>query len=226
MAACSQFHLTAAPERTRSRRRGDVLPLSGQWWFPWTCSFLAHQLHLRSPRRLRRDPGNITPRLASVQHHQPPDGQHFQRVHRDVHRREPDPERNDDFNKLWVFDHSATIQLVASSSLISGSCWCSDGVKGSPVVVRASDSLWMFSTALCAVVGVMVVVGVAYQIHLDRVSKRKKLEFQSMKADRGRHPLLVTHRHCWVHFKIRYGELRVSPIGQLYSSIFQQQSLL
>lgn len=94
------------------------------------------------------------------------------------------------------------------------------------MVVRASDSLWMFSTALCAVVGVMVVVGVAYQIHLDRVSKRKKLEFQSMKADRGRHPLLVTHHHCWVHFKIRYRELRVSPIGQLYSSIFQQQSLL
>lgn len=95
-------------------------------------------------------------------------------------------------------------------------------MKGSPVMVRASDALWMFSTGLCAVVGVLVVVGVAYQIHLDRVSKRKKLEFQSMKADRGRHPLLVTHRPCWVHFNILYRELSVFLIWQLNSFMFQQ----
>lgn len=46
--------------------------------------------------------------------------------------------------------------------------------------------MWIFSTALCAVVGVMVAVGVGYQIHLDRVSKRKKLEFQKQQSNRGR----------------------------------------
>ncbi|XP_054458050.1 uncharacterized protein LOC129094061 [Anoplopoma fimbria] len=52
-------------------------------------------------------------------------------------------------------------------------------VKGGPVVKsRASDAMWIFSTALCTVVGVMVLVGVVYQIHLDRMSKRKKKEFQ------------------------------------------------
>ncbi|KAM8746320.1 CD276 antigen-like [Acanthopagrus schlegelii] len=75
--------------------------------------------------------------------------------------------------------------IVENPTLNQTTTSTSYGVKGSPVVVRASDALWMFSTGLCAVVGVLVVVGVAYQIHLDRVSKRKKLEFQSMKADRG-----------------------------------------
>ncbi|XP_077574060.1 uncharacterized protein LOC144197258 isoform X2 [Stigmatopora nigra] len=41
-------------------------------------------------------------------------------------------------------------------------------------VRRPSDSLWVFSTVLCVVVGAMVIVGLAYQIHLDRVSKKKK----------------------------------------------------
>ncbi|KAM8888124.1 ICOS ligand-like [Synchiropus picturatus] len=60
------------------------------------------------------------------------------------------------------------------------------GVKISPVVSRASEVMWIFSTALCVVVGVMVAVGVAYQIHLDRVSKRKKLEYQESHLHRGR----------------------------------------
>lgn len=34
----------------------------------------------------------------------------------------------------------------------------------------------------------MVAVGVGYQIHLDRVSKRKKLEFQYQQSRRGRLP--------------------------------------
>lgn len=42
----------------------------------------------------------------------------------------------------------------------------------------------MFSTVLCVVVGVMVVVGVVYQIHLDRVSKRKKKEFHRYMSTR------------------------------------------
>ncbi|XP_030289771.1 T-lymphocyte activation antigen CD80-like [Sparus aurata] len=85
-----------------------------------------------------------------------------------------------------ISKESTVTCIVENLTLNETTTSTSYGVKGSPVVVRASDSLWMFSTALCAVVGVMVVVGVAYQIHLDRVSKRKKLEFQSMKADRGR----------------------------------------
>lgn len=56
-----------------------------------------------------------------------------------------------------------------------------DGVPGSPMVGRASEAMWIFSTALCAVVGVMVAIGVAYQIHLDKISKKKKLEYQRSK---------------------------------------------
>ncbi|XP_034559951.1 ICOS ligand-like isoform X2 [Notolabrus celidotus] len=52
------------------------------------------------------------------------------------------------------------------------------GAGGSQVVSRASEAMWIFSTVLSVVVGVMVVVGVGYQIHLDRISKRKKKEFQ------------------------------------------------
>ncbi|XP_077464050.1 V-set domain-containing T-cell activation inhibitor 1-like [Stigmatopora argus] len=46
-------------------------------------------------------------------------------------------------------------------------------------VTRASDALWVFSTALCVVVGVMVAAGLVYQIHLDRVSKKKKIQRMS-----------------------------------------------
>lgn len=53
------------------------------------------------------------------------------------------------------------------------------------MVGRASEAMWIFSTGLCAVVGVMVAVGVAYQIHLDRMSKRKKREFQQQQTNRG-----------------------------------------
>ncbi|XP_008279496.1 ICOS ligand-like [Stegastes partitus] len=52
------------------------------------------------------------------------------------------------------------------------------GVPSGPVASRASEAMWIFSTALCAVVGVLVIVGVWYQIHLDRISKRKKKEYQ------------------------------------------------
>ncbi|KAK9518864.1 hypothetical protein VZT92_021632 [Zoarces viviparus] len=59
-------------------------------------------------------------------------------------------------------------------------------VRGGPVVTgRASEAMWIFSTALCAVVGVMVLVGVIYQIHLDRMSKKKKKEFQKKHLNRG-----------------------------------------
>lgn len=57
------------------------------------------------------------------------------------------------------------------------------GTPSGPVVSRASEAMWIFSTALCAVVGIMVIVGVWYQIHLDRISKRKKKEYQQ--TERG-----------------------------------------
>ncbi|XP_056132172.1 ICOS ligand-like isoform X2 [Lampris incognitus] len=47
------------------------------------------------------------------------------------------------------------------------------GVQVSQVVRRASEAMWIFSTALCVVVGVMIFAGVVYQIHLDRTHKRK-----------------------------------------------------
>ncbi|XP_054644658.1 ICOS ligand-like [Dunckerocampus dactyliophorus] len=49
-------------------------------------------------------------------------------------------------------------------------------VWSGPVVSRATEAMWMFSTALCVVVGIMVAVGLGYQIHLDRLSKKKKME--------------------------------------------------
>lgn len=51
--------------------------------------------------------------------------------------------------------------------------------------------MWIFSTALCVVVGIMVIVGVGYQIHLDRISKRKKKEFHRQLST-GRTPLIMT----------------------------------
>ncbi|KAM9831283.1 ICOS ligand-like [Neosynchiropus ocellatus] len=78
------------------------------------------------------------------------------------------------------------------------------GVKISPVVSRASEAMWIFSTALCVVVGVMVAVGVAYQIHLDRVSKRKKLEYQESNLHRGRR-----RRHLYMD---ETDELKSEPI--------------
>ncbi|XP_074492869.1 ICOS ligand-like [Sebastes fasciatus] len=59
------------------------------------------------------------------------------------------------------------------------------GAKVSPVVSRASQAMWMFSTGLCVVVGILVLVGVIYQIHLDRMSKKKKKEFQKQNSYNG-----------------------------------------
>ncbi|KAL3047784.1 hypothetical protein OYC64_021872 [Pagothenia borchgrevinki] len=55
-------------------------------------------------------------------------------------------------------------------------------VTRSAVQIRASEAMWIFSTALCVVVGVMVLMGVAYQIHLDRIHKRKKHDFQKLQS--------------------------------------------
>ncbi|XP_029906432.1 ICOS ligand-like isoform X2 [Myripristis murdjan] len=45
-------------------------------------------------------------------------------------------------------------------------------VQVSKVVNRASEAMWIFSTALCVVVGLMVLAGLAYQIYLDRMDKK------------------------------------------------------
>lgn len=59
------------------------------------------------------------------------------------------------------------------------------------MVGRASEAMWIFSTALCVVVGVMVAAGIVYQIHLDRMSKRKKSEYQHRQKKRGGSPEAV-----------------------------------
>ncbi|KAM4629400.1 ICOS ligand-like isoform 1-T2 [Polymixia lowei] len=46
------------------------------------------------------------------------------------------------------------------------------GVRTSPVARRAAEAMWIFSTALCVVVGLMIFAALVYQIHLDRTSKR------------------------------------------------------
>ncbi|KAK2907530.1 ICOS ligand-like [Channa argus] len=47
-------------------------------------------------------------------------------------------------------------------------------VQGSMVVNRASEAMWIFSTVMCVAVGVMVMAGVVYQIHLDRKSRKEQ----------------------------------------------------
>ncbi|XP_074525253.1 ICOS ligand-like [Halichoeres trimaculatus] len=74
-----------------------------------------------------------------------------------------------DSSVTCVIENPTMNETLTSTSL---------GANGSKVVSRASEAMWIFSTALSVVVGVMVVVGVGYQIHLDRISKRKKKEYQ------------------------------------------------
>ncbi|XP_030583873.1 ICOS ligand-like isoform X2 [Archocentrus centrarchus] len=74
---------------------------------------------------------------------------------------------SDDFIVSCIIDNYSMNQTMISS-------YSSDGVEGSPVVNRASSAMWVFGTALCVVVGVMVIGGVLYQLHLDRMSKTEK----------------------------------------------------
>ncbi|XP_062306617.1 ICOS ligand-like [Osmerus eperlanus] len=52
----------------------------------------------------------------------------------------------------------------------------SNGVQPSPVVGRATEALWVFSTALCVVVSAMVLAAIAYQIQQDRAHKDQNTE--------------------------------------------------
>ncbi|XP_020774447.2 T-lymphocyte activation antigen CD80 isoform X2 [Boleophthalmus pectinirostris] len=60
----------------------------------------------------------------------------------------------------------------------------SSGAKDNTIRSRASEGMWMFSTGLCVAVGIMVGAGVAYQIHLDRISKKRRVLYESTKAQR------------------------------------------
>lgn len=61
----------------------------------------------------------------------------------------------------------------------------SSGAKDDTFRTRASDGMWMFSTGLCVAVGILVAVGVGYQIHLDRISKKRRVLYESTRAQRG-----------------------------------------
>ncbi|XP_041861132.1 ICOS ligand-like [Melanotaenia boesemani] len=68
--------------------------------------------------------------------------------------------------------------LSTNEILISAS-----GTNDVDKVSRASGAMWLFSTALCVVVAFMVIAAVAYQIHLDRLHKRRSKEFKQ--TERG-----------------------------------------
>ncbi|XP_055077304.1 T-lymphocyte activation antigen CD80-like [Periophthalmus magnuspinnatus] len=71
------------------------------------------------------------------------------------------------------------------SSCVVDCCLSIGGTRDNTIRSRASEGMWMFSTGLCVAVGIMVVVGIAYQIHLDRISKKRKVLYESTKAQRG-----------------------------------------
>lgn len=66
----------------------------------------------------------------------------------------------------------------------------SSGVEGKTHRVRASEGMWMFSTGLCVAVAVMVGAGLAYQIHLDRISKKRRVLYENTQRGRKR------RNHC------------------------------
>ncbi|XP_008405827.1 CD276 antigen-like [Poecilia reticulata] len=49
---------------------------------------------------------------------------------------------------------------------------------------RASQGMWIFSTVLCVVVAIMVLSGIYYQIHLDKISKMRKKEYEEPRRGR------------------------------------------
>ncbi|XP_037104586.1 uncharacterized protein LOC119121278 isoform X2 [Syngnathus acus] len=89
-------------------------------------------------------------------------------------------------NNVSCVVHNTLLNQTLTSTTRMWDVTAGDAVWHGPVVTRAKDALWVFSTALCVVVGIMVAVGLGYQIHLDRVSKRKKIQHRS-RRDRGYH---------------------------------------
>ncbi|KAM9797723.1 T-lymphocyte activation antigen CD80-like isoform X5 [Syngnathus typhle] len=94
-------------------------------------------------------------------------------------------------NNVSCVVHNTLLNQTLTSTTRMWDVTAGDAVWHGPVVTRARDALWVFSTALCVVVGIMVAVGLGYQIHLDRVSKRKKIQHLSR---RDRAPSAGYHR--------------------------------
>ncbi|XP_071343186.1 ICOS ligand-like isoform X2 [Trachinotus anak] len=86
---------------------------------------------------------------------------------------------------LNVSKDSRVSCIIENQSMNQTLTSTSYGVQSNTVVGRASQAMWIFSTGLCVVVGIMVMVGVAYQIHLDRISKRRKDEYHDQRSNRG-----------------------------------------
>ncbi|KAI3369042.1 hypothetical protein L3Q82_026005, partial [Scortum barcoo] len=88
--------------------------------------------------------------------------------------------------KVNISKDSSVTCVIENRSMNETLTSTSYGPQGAQVKSRASEAIWIFSTALSVVVGAMVLAGVVYQIYLDRISKGKKCEYQN----RGRHLLL------------------------------------
>ncbi|KAJ8367685.1 hypothetical protein AAFF_G00311400 [Aldrovandia affinis] len=68
----------------------------------------------------------------------------------------------------------AVENLILNETLASASY----GVQASPVVGRASQAMWMFSTSLCVIVGLLVAIALGYQIKHDYNHRRKSAQDQ------------------------------------------------
>ncbi|XP_034149834.1 ICOS ligand isoform X2 [Esox lucius] len=56
-------------------------------------------------------------------------------------------------------------------------------LRSSPVRGRAAKSLWMFPTALCVMVGLMVTAALIYQIHIDRKNRNERDQHHNVKEN-------------------------------------------
>ncbi|KAK5620330.1 hypothetical protein CRENBAI_025310 [Crenichthys baileyi] len=78
----------------------------------------------------------------------------------------------------------ATVSCTIKNPSMNEKLTSKYGASPNPVEWQASHGMWIFSTVLCVVVAIMVLAGVYYQIHLDRINKRRKKEYEE--PQRGR----------------------------------------
>ncbi|KAG5833296.1 hypothetical protein ANANG_G00274450 [Anguilla anguilla] len=75
--------------------------------------------------------------------------------------------------------HDITVSCAVENRLLNETLTSTNfRVSASPVVGRASEAMWMFSTALCVLVGILVVTAVARQIKHDYDRKKKRRQHQ------------------------------------------------
>ncbi|KAM6921154.1 ICOS ligand-like [Xenentodon cancila] len=77
-----------------------------------------------------------------------------------------------------ISNNSSVSCIIENPSMNENLTSTSYGVSAGAAVTRASEAMWIISTVLCVVVGILVVAGIGYQIHLDRISKTKKHKYQ------------------------------------------------